>query len=86
MIGTLLWLRSLLQTSRPSRRGSITSRDHEIDVLLVEAAQSVLAVAGLDDAVPVAFEREREKRLDRLLVVDEQYGRGIRHRSGRLSF
>ena len=25
MIGTLLWLRSLLQTSSPSRRGSITS-------------------------------------------------------------
>ena len=39
-------------------------QDDEIDVLVVETAQRVLAVTRLDDAVPVALEREREQRLD----------------------
>ena len=50
--------------------------DDEVDGLLAEAAQRLVAVAGLDDPVPVPLERVREKRLDRVLVVDEQDGRG----------
>ena len=46
-------------------------------VLLGEAAQGLLAVACLDDAVAVALERVGEQPLDRVLVVDEQDGRGI---------
>ena len=52
----------------------------EVDVLRVEAGERLLAVPRLDDAVPVAFERVREELLDGLLVVDEQDGRGVRHR------
>ena len=46
--------------------------------------QRLLAVARLDDAVPVPLERIREELLDRVLVVDEQNGGGFRHRRDRL--
>src|SRR6185503_7548282 len=52
----------------------------EVDRLLGEAPQGLVAVARLDDPVAVALERVREQRLDRILVVDEEDGRGrIRH-------
>ena len=57
--------------------------DDEIDLLVGEALQCLLAVARLDDAVAVALERIREELLDRVLVVDEQNGWGFRHRRGR---
>ena len=46
----------------------------EVDLLLGEPPQRLLAVARLDDAVPVPLERIREERLNRVLVVDEQDG------------
>src|SRR4029078_7258166 len=52
----------------------------EVDRLLREPAQSLVAVAGLDDAIGVPLERVREGCLDRILVVDEENGRGgVRH-------
>ena len=64
----------------------IEAREHdvehdEIDRLGVELLERLLAVAGLDDLVAVAFEREREHRTHRVLVVDEQdRGRRVGHR------
>ena len=45
-------------------------------MLLGEARERLLAVGGLHDLVAVALQRERQQRLDRLLVVDEQDARG----------
>ena len=83
MIGTLLWLRSRLQTSSPSRRGSMTSSTTRSTGLLAEPAERLLAVAGLDDRVAVPLERIREQGLDRFLVVDEENCRRVGHRSVR---
>ena len=53
----------------------------EVDRLLRELAQRLLAVGRLDDRVPVSLQREREHLADRVLVVDEQdRGRGFGHR------
>ena len=74
MIGTVLSARSRLQTSSPSIFGQHDVEHDEVDLLLGEPAQRLLAVARLDDAVAVPLERVREERLDRVLVVDEQDG------------
>ena len=56
----------------------------EVDRLLVELPKRLLAVASLDDGVPVPLERIGEQGLDRFLVVDEEDCRsGSRHRRGR---
>ena len=83
MIGTVLPARSRLQTSSPSIFGQHDVEHDEVDVLLGEAPQRLLAVARLHDAVAVPLERIREQRLDRILVVDEQNGGGLRHRRDR---
>jgi hypothetical protein len=51
----------------------------EVDVLLGELRERLLAVPGMDDSEPVAFERVRQKLLNGLLVVDEQDRGWIRH-------
>src|SRR5262249_51636287 len=51
----------------------------EVEGLLVEPTQGLLAVARLDNAVAVALQGIGEQRLDRVLVVDEEDGRGILH-------
>ena len=54
--------------------------DDEVDVLLREALERLVAVARLHDAISVPLERVGEQRLDRVLVVDEEDGRrGVRH-------
>lgn len=58
----------------------------EVHVLLLESLQRLLAVASLDNPVPVALERVGEQRLDRLLVVDEENGRGGLHERKRWTF
>ena len=53
----------------------------EVEALLREPRQRLLAVARLDDAEAVALERIGEELLNRVLVVDEQDGGGVWHRS-----
>src|SRR6185312_8138781 len=53
--------------------------DHEIDRVLLEAPQGLLAVPGLYDLESLVFEGVREELLDRLLVVDEEDRRAFRH-------
>jgi hypothetical protein len=48
----------------------------EVEGLLGEAVQRLAAVGRLHDVVAVPLQRERQQRLDRLLVVDEQDARG----------
>ena len=55
--------------------------DDEVDGLLAEALERLLAVARRHDAEAVALERIGQKLLDGLLVVDEEDGRGICHDS-----
>ena len=83
MIGTLL---STAQTL--AHLEAVEAREHhvehdEVDRLLAEAAERLLAVARLHDRVAVPLERVREQRLDRFLVVDEEDCRGVGHRSVR---
>ena len=73
MIGTVSPLaRRRRQTSRPSIRGSITSSTTRSKICSSKRARASGAVGRLHDFVAVALQREREQRLDRLLVVDEQ--------------
>ena len=51
----------------------------EIGILLAEPLESLLAVAGRDDAESLAFERIRQELLNGFLVVDEQDGRWVGH-------
>ena len=48
----------------------------EVEGLLGEARERLAAVGRLHDLVAVALQRERQQRLDRLLVVDEEDARG----------
>ena len=75
MIGTELRLRSRRHTSSPSTFGQHQVEHHEVERLLVEAVERLLAVGGLHDVVAVLAQRIGEQRLDRLLVVDEQDAR-----------
>ena len=81
MIGTLLVARRRLQTSSPSSFGSIRSSTTRSKRSSREARQRLLAVACLDHTEPVAFERIGEELLNRVLVVDEQDGGRVWHRS-----
>jgi hypothetical protein len=69
-----------LQTSSPSSFGSITSSTTR-STGCSRTAERLLAVARRDDAEAVAFERIRQELLDRVLVVDEQDGRSVRHKT-----
>ena len=53
--------------------------NHEVDLFGSEQPKGFLTVPGRDDAKAVAFERIREEALNRVLVVYEQDGRGVRH-------
>src|SRR5918995_3741311 len=53
--------------------------DDQVDLLLREPRQRLLAVPGMDDVEAVPLERVREQLLHGVLVVDEEDGRGIRH-------
>jgi hypothetical protein len=66
----------------PVEAGKHDVEHDEVDVVLLELPERLFAVARLDDRVAVPLERIRQKRLDRLLVVDEQDGRGAGHRKG----
>ena len=79
MIGTELSERRRLQTSSPSSLREHQIEHDEIDVLLREPRQSLLAVQRVHDPEPVALERIREQLLHGVLVVDEQDGRGVGH-------
>ena len=73
MIGTVSPLaRRRRQTSRPSIRGSITSSTTRSKICSSKRVERFRAVGGLHDLVAVALQRERQQRLNRLLVVDEQ--------------
>src|SRR2546430_5842359 len=54
----------------------------QVDVLALEAFECLLAVTRLQHTKAVAFEGIGEELLNRVLVVDEQNGRGIWHRQG----
>ena len=54
--------------------------DDEVDPVRAEALERLLAVARLHDPEALALERVREQLLHRILVVDEEDGRGFRHR------
>ena len=51
----------------------------EIDGLLAEAPERLVAVACGHDAIAVALEWVREELLDGLLVVHKENGGGVRH-------
>ncbi len=54
----------------------------EVDLLVGESAQCLLAVPRLDHAEAVALERVREQLLNRVLVVDEEDRGDVGHRGG----
>ena len=80
MIGTELVGADPLADLEPVELGQHEVEHDEVDRLRREAGQRLLAVPGLDDPVPLVLERVREELLDRVLVVDEQDGRGVGHR------
>ena len=53
-------------------RGIITSSTTRSKVCSSKRVERLAAVGRLHDVVAVPLQREREQRLDRLLVVDEQ--------------
>ena len=55
---------------------------HEIDSLVREARERLLAVTGLDHAEALAFQRIGAELLDGVLVVDEEDGGGVGHPEG----
>ena len=75
MIGTWLRERSWRQTSTPSQLGQHQVEDDEVEARLVEALQRFVAVVGGGHVVAVLAQRIAEQRLNRLLVVDEEYAR-----------
>ena len=81
MIGTLLVRAEALADLEPVELRQHQVEHDEVDVLLREARERLLAVARLDDAEAVALERVGEELLDGVLVVDEQDGRGVGHGS-----
>ena len=62
----------------------VDPRQHEVQhdqirLIGIETLERLLAAPRLNDAVPLALERVRQKLLDGVLVVDEQNGRSARH-------
>ena len=80
MIGTLLCGAKALADLEPVDLRQHQVEHDEVDVLLGEAPQRLVAVSGRNDPEPVALERVRQELLDRVLVVDEEDGRGVGHR------
>ena len=85
MIGTELRGAQLLADLEPVELRQHDVEHDEIDRLLAEAAQRLLAVGRLDHLVAVALEREAQHLPDGLVVVDEQDGGGIGHVAGRFA-
>ena len=80
MIGTEERARKRRHTSRPSILRQHHVEHDEVERLLGEARERLAAVGRLHHLVAVALQRERQQRLDRLLVVDEEDARGtVRH-------
>ena len=76
MIGT-----GRARAQAPADLEAVHPRQHhvehdEVEGLLGEARERLAAVGRLHDLVAVALQRERQQRLDRLLVVDQQDARG----------
>ncbi len=77
-----------LRAQAPADLEPVHSRQHdveddEVDVLLAKAAERLVPIPRLDDAVPIPLEWIREQGLDGVLVVHEEDGRGgIRHAFG----
>ena len=80
MIGTRARGAQALADLEPVELRQHQVEDDEVDALLGEPSQRLLAVARLDDAEPVPLERVGEELLDGVLVVDEEDGRGVGHR------
>ena len=74
MIGTELDGAQALADLEPVELREHQVEHDEVDVLLVEAAERLLAVARGHDPEPLALERVRQELLNRVLVVDEQDG------------
>ena len=72
MIGTVLVGAQPLADLEPVELRQHQVEHDEVDVLLGELRERLLAVPRLDDAEPVALERVREELLNGLLVVDEE--------------
>ncbi len=79
MIGTVLSARSRLQTSSPSSFGSIRSSTTRSTSSSAKRASASSPSRGVDDPEAVALERVGQQLLDRVLVVDEEDGRGVGH-------
>ena len=80
MIGTELWPKPLADLEPVEPRQHDVEHD-EVDGMLVEVPERLVAVACLDHAVPVPLEGKGQELLDQFLVVDEENGRGVRHES-----
>jgi hypothetical protein len=62
---------------QPVHLGQHHVEHDQVEGLLGEARERLAAVRRLHDLVPVALQRERQQRLDRLLVIDQEM-RGAR--------
>ena len=72
---TGVWMpssRNARHTSKPLRRGSITSRMIEIEAGLPRADESLVAVAGRLDFVPFARQTVAQGQHESRFVLDEQ--------------
>ena len=63
----------------PVEPGQHEVEDDEVDRVLVELPQGLVAVPRLNDAVTVALQRKGQELLDGFLVVDQEDGGGVRH-------
>ena len=79
MIGTRALGAQALADLEPVELRQHQVEDDEVDVLLGEPRERLLAVARVHDPEAVALERVREELLDGVLVVDEEDRRGVRH-------
>ena len=75
MIGTVLRERISRQTSKPSRLGHHHVEHHEVEVVLGEALERLLAVERGHHVVPLLAQRVGQELLNRVLVVHEQNAR-----------
>ena len=79
MIGTVLCAQPAAHLE-PVELRQHEVEDDEVDPLVPKRCEGLLAVPRLHDPEALALERVREQLLHRILVVDEEDGRGFRHR------
>ena len=79
MIGTLLCDAQPLADLEPVDLRQHQIEHDEVDAALGEPLQRLLAVARGDNAEAIPLERVRQQLLNRVLVVDEEDGRGVGH-------